>query len=214
MLVFSVEGSIGAGKTTFLRELESKGYYVFTEPVDEWTSTMVDGVSMLETFYNDKKKYGFSFQMYVLQSRVKHLMNALSTVPDDAVVIIERCPMTDKNIFAEMMYQSGIFSDYEYYVYNTWYSFLIDMVPPLNGLIYLQVEPGICVDRIMKRNRDGEELIDLHYIQTLNDKHNKWLINEAEKSVIPITVINGNGSIPDTSLVDDFVKRISEFETA
>jgi deoxyadenosine/deoxycytidine kinase len=202
MPIFSVEGSIGAGKTTFLKSLEDSGYKVLYEPVDDWTSKKSSGMSMLEHYYSDKQKYGFAFQMYVFQSRIQHLLKLVETNPN-AIIITERCYLTDKNIFAEMMYEQNILNQYEYDVYNEWYMFISKLVPKIDGIIYLQVKPGICIERIIKRNRKGESSIDLNYINCLNEKHESWL-NSYDN---PICIVDGNGSVPTVDQVNYFINR-------
>lgn len=205
MPVISIEGSIGSGKSTFLQKLKDHGYVVMFEPVDEWTVKLLNNKSMLEMYYEDKIKYGFMFQMYILKSRLENLLEVYNNNPN-AVIIIERCPLTDKNIFAEMMYENGILSDYEFYVYKTWYDFVLSTIPKIDGIVYLNTSPGVCIQRIIKRNRDGESLIDINYIHSLHEKHERWLNDDSNS--IPILKIDGNGTIPDVTVVDEFVKEV------
>lgn len=207
MPIFSIEGSIGAGKSTFLSELEKVGYKVLYEPVSDWMQKGIDGTSsMLELYYADKKRYGFAFQMYVLQSRISHLLKIIKDNPDETI-IIERCPETDKRIFAEMMFNNEILNPYEYHVYNTWYSFLTSVLPSIDGIIYLQVKPGTCIQRIINRNRSGESLIDINYIQSLHEKHEEWLLHSTD---IPVCLVNGDGDIPGTDQVTSFITGLKK----
>lgn len=206
MPIFSIEGSIGAGKSTFLREFENAGYKVMYEPVSDWSKKKDDNSeSMLELYYSDKKKYGFAFQMYVLQSRISYLLDTINSNPNE-LIIIERCPMTDKKIFAEMMYDSGVLNSYEYHVYNTWYSFLTSILPEIDGYIYLQVNPGVCIQRIINRNRSGESLIDVNYIQSLHERHETWMSD----SNTPVCLVDGNGSIPGIEQVTAFIASLNK----
>lgn len=206
MPIFSVEGGIGAGKTTFLAELEEAGYRVLCEPVDKWTSDMMDGKSMFELFYEDKNKYGFAFQMYVLQSRIQYIIDTVASFPDD-IIIIERCPLTDCKVFAEMMHEEGIINDYDFRVYKKWQEFCMALIPPMAGIVYLRVSPEICVQRIMKRGRSGEQHIDLNYIKLLHKKHEEWLMNlvPTDPSVL---VIDGDGPVPSAREFADFIETM------
>ena len=58
--IFFIEGNIGSGKSTFLKNLEK--YNLLTnvqfiqEPVNEWKETKdKDGINILEHFYSDMK---------------------------------------------------------------------------------------------------------------------------------------------------------------
>jgi deoxyadenosine/deoxycytidine kinase len=72
MTLISIEGNIGAGKSTLIETLKTKfSNVVFVdEPVDEWsTVTDKDGTTVLEKYYADQKRYAFAFQMMVRVSR-------------------------------------------------------------------------------------------------------------------------------------------------
>jgi deoxyadenosine/deoxycytidine kinase len=208
-IIISVEGCIGAGKTTFLKELEKAGYCVVYEPVDEWTKESIqceggESKSMFELYYEDKCKYGFAFQMYVLQSRVHHFIRAIQDNPGK-VIITERCPLTDHKVFAEMMYEQGIIDQYSYKVYKKWFDLMTTTVlPKVSALVYLRVNPEVCVQRILKRNRNGESRIDLNYLNCLQTKHEEWLM--LSSSDVPIKVIDGNGTVPSPEVIADFVR--------
>jgi len=205
MPIISLEGSIGAGKTTFLKQVEQAGYHVLYEPVDKWNSDMIDGSSMFELYYKDKTRYGFPFQMYVLQSRVQHLLETIRDLPENAVLVTERCPLTDCKIFAEMMHAEGFINDYSFRVYTKWYEFTRAILPPIVGVAYLRVSPDVCVQRILKRNRSGEALIDLNYLKTLHTKHEDWLMKPGD---LPVCVIDGDGSVPDVAKLSDFISQL------
>ncbi len=111
--IISIEGNIASGKTTLLKNL--KEYYkdnssiVFLkEPVDEWEKiTDENGNSMLQKFYANQDKYSFSFQMMAYISRLSIIRNAIkekSKLGKPFVIITERCLLTDKYIFAKMLY--------------------------------------------------------------------------------------------------------------
>lgn len=82
-VTLAVEGNIGAGKSTFLdimsdRSLELQDIIeVVPEPVDEWQAvTGVAGagaepVNLLDRFYKDPKRYAYTFQHYVLLTRMQ-----------------------------------------------------------------------------------------------------------------------------------------------
>ena len=66
--IFSIEGNIGSGKSTIIERLKERypQFIYLPEPVDEWNKIKDNsGVTILEKFYNDKKRYSFSFQMMV-----------------------------------------------------------------------------------------------------------------------------------------------------
>lgn len=176
--IFSVEGNIGSGKSTLVKNLRdrlsNKNFKIcfLQEPVDEWSNFKDEnGITILEKYYNDQIKYSFQFQMMAYISRLKVIRDALEK--DYDIIITERSVLTDRNVFAKMLYDSKKLSKIEYSIYTKWfYEFLKDI--PQQNIIYLKTSPTIAYERVLKRARHGEE-IPLDYLDTCNEYHEKWL---------------------------------------
>lgn len=204
--IFTLEGNIGAGKSTLLAALEnqkfSQDHVVVFEPVNEWMNAKpsgADGPSIFEMYYADKKKYGFMFQMFALQTRMAHMAEIIENNPNK-IIICERCHLTDREIFAKMLAEQGIISEQELYVYNRWYETMMRTIKPkIGGIIYLQVAPEVCVNRIMKRNRGGEENIDIAYIRRLHASHEQWLTQNNNQN-FPVHIVDGNAATTNIDL--------------
>ena len=95
--IISIEGNIGAGKTTLLSLLQVP---VIPEPVSEWTNTA--GNNILEDFYNNPKRWAFTFQLNALYTRVQLWRNVQKEHPND-LYFSERSPSADRHIFGEIM---------------------------------------------------------------------------------------------------------------
>ena len=85
--IISIEGNIGSGKSTLVEHLKSKferynkTVYFLDEPVETWESIKdAEGNSMITKYYNDQKKYAFSFQMMAYISRLSLLKKALKKI--------------------------------------------------------------------------------------------------------------------------------------
>lgn len=206
-MLFTVEGNIGAGKSTLLKKLETTEFaiphVILYEPIDDWLNVKPEGpnsTSLFEKYYNDKRRYGFMFQMYALQTRVNHMLKTLEENPDK-IIICERTHFTDSEIFAKMLYKENIMDKTEYYVYKSWYDDCnARLTGIVKGAIYLRADPPTCMTRIAKRNRDGEDNISVHYIKTLHDLHEEWLLPQLpSQPQLPVCTIDGN---VDESQVD------------
>jgi deoxyadenosine/deoxycytidine kinase len=193
MPVISIEGNIGSGKSTILKEFKKvfttlDGYnkiiYV-DEPVSQWEQIKSkDGKNMIELFYADPVKYSFSFQMMAYISRLILLKEAIRKYPD-SVIITERCLLTDYNIFASMLYEQGKMSEEEYAIYKKWFQyFQTDVV--MSAIIYIQCDPEVSHDRCTKRCRPGES-ISLDYLIECHNKHETWMKHE---NVSTLTINN------------------------
>jgi deoxyadenosine/deoxycytidine kinase len=191
IVIISIEGNIGSGKTTLFENLkhafsENNNIYFLREPVDDWENIKdADGNTMLQKFYADQSKYSFAFQMMAYISRLKILsdtFNAITTSPEYDInmtyfIITERSLYTDKCVFAKMLYEEKKIEDVCYQIYLTWFDEFTKWFA-INVLVYLDTNPIICYNRIHKRSREGEELIPLTYLENCHNYHNSFLMDE------------------------------------
>lgn len=213
-MIFTLEGNIGAGKSCLLARLGGAlaaagiPHVLLPEPVDEWTSTRVDdGRSLLELFYSDKARHGFMFQMFVLQTRIRNMLDCLARHPG-AVVITERCHVTDCELFARMLEASGVLSQAEMLVYRAWYDMCSGVLDQhLRGIVYLRASPATCVERILQRDRRGENSMSLDYIRDVHDAHERWILSGAHQVAVAVV----DGDVPQERLdIDGVVAFIRE----
>lgn len=219
--IYSVEGNIGSGKSTFVDNL--KDWYsnfagltkvVFLkEPVETWTSIKdKNGENIIEKFYKDSNKYAFSFQMMAYISRLALLKETVENNPD-SIIITERSLYTDREVFAKMLYDDGKIDDINYNIYLKWFdNFYKDY--PLSGIIYLNTDYSVCFERIKKRARSGEEKISEDYLACCSAYHNKWIFSDVfEKNILEI---NANEEMCDNTFKEwsiEFHKFITRATT-
>ena len=149
--MFFLEGNVGTGKSTFLQKLKENGIDVIFEPVDIWTSIKNDnGKTLLEEFYNDQKRYAYTFQSIAFRTRVQNIENSKVNT------VIERSIFTDRNVFAKTCYENGMMNEIEWNDYTSWFDWLSKTfnINP-KGYIYLRASPDISYERIKKRSRSG-----------------------------------------------------------
>lgn len=202
--IISIEGNIGSGKSSFLSYLKefNKGQevgnvqkFIFVdEPVDQWLQIRdgETGESIFEKFYKDKHKYSFSFQMMAFISRFSILRKAIKENPN-SIIITERCLYTDKYVFAKMLYDNKMMEDVNYQIYCKWFEEFSQEIQ-MSKIIYIQTDPEICLERINKRNRTGEDTIELDYLNLCFRYHEDMIIELREKN-IEVIVLNGNVDI-------------------
>ena len=201
-MIVTLEGNIGAGKSTFLSilkdafdgdpsALSGKRVVVLTESVDEWMALKEEGggdKSIFDMFYADPKKYAFVFQSYVLMSRIKHLLDVERANPD-AIIICERGCMVDYEVFARSLRDSGTMTGMEWAVYEAWHHLVTDVFGltrgRVQGQIYLRAAPSVCLARIGRRARKGEEALALAQIEDLHARHDMWLMHDETPDETP-----------------------------
>lgn len=213
--IFSVEGNIGSGKSTLVKLLKdilpasfSDAKFIFLqEPVSIWkTVTDENGTDVIEKFYANKSEYAFSFQMMAYISRLSQLRNVCKKNPN-SIIITERSVFTDRNVFAKMLYNDKLIKEIDYKIYNMWFDEFIKEVP-LSGLIYLNTEPEKCKERIIKRNRNGEEDISIDYLANCKKYHDIW-VNSSEKTPL---IIDGNSDfleLPET--LNEIIEKVLDY---
>jgi deoxyadenosine/deoxycytidine kinase len=204
--IFSIDGNIGSGKSTLIENLKTikiiNGLEVFflPEPVSVWnTVTDSSGVSILEKYYFDQKRYAFSFQMMAYITRLKQIRDCLAATPVDCIIITERCMYTDREIFAKMLFDCGKIEEIEYTIYLKWFDFFISDFT-ISGIIYVKTLPSTCLGRVNSRNRKGEETIPLSYLTDCHRYHEQWL--NAHDSVL---VLNGELSELKIDEISNFI---------
>ena len=208
-IILSLDGNIGAGKSTLLQEIRKAlpEVIVVDEPVGQWTALKNgEGKSLLELFYEDKKRWAYSFQNCAILTRLKNIQEAVEKLnPNETklqIILTERSILTDKYVFAEMLRDAGDMDPLEWELYDSWFS-IFSKQHPVSGIIYLSTGSTTSKERIHIRNRQGEDRIEMDYLDALDRQHKKWIENAA----IPVLTLSTE---PGCS-VDMNVDSIREF---
>ena len=196
-VIVSLEGNIGAGKSTLIKKLQeiysdSKDIIFLQEPVDEWINFKdSQGNNILECFYKNQEKYSFSFQMMAYITRLALIEKTIKENPQ-RIIFMERSLDTDKMVFAQMLFDHGKLEEIEFNIYKYWFDYF-QPKEIKRKIIYLDVSPEICFDRIQQRAREGEEGITLEYLQKCHQYHEEMM--KKLSFVDPILLIHDNDCI-------------------
>lgn len=188
--IASIEGNIGAGKSSLLdfvrRELAlqqtqdgastSPRVVFMQEPVDLWETVKdsVTGETILSKFYRDPATYAFPFQVMAYTSRLAAFQRVVAEHPDCDWIVCERSLDADRHIFAKMLSDDHQIDEVMFRVYmmlyeNTAHAF------PVNVAFYLDADPATCLRRIERRARPGEAQISLDYLAKCKEYHDRWM---------------------------------------
>ena len=181
--IYALEGNIGAGKTTILKNIGKhfKDVEFVEEPVKQWQN--LGGMNLLDSFYSDPKRWGFSFEFYSMLTKIKALLNAANT--DKPIIIIDRSILSNK-VFMDISKELNKLDKMEYrMLMNTYDFYLQHIYPQLFGIIYLDTPVDECIKRIIKRNRGEECSIERSYLELLKKKFDE-LANASTLKVIRI----------------------------
>jgi deoxyadenosine/deoxycytidine kinase len=178
----SIEGNIGAGKSTLIQKLKEKyaendEIMFLQEPVDIWESIKcpITQKNMLQKFYENPSKYGFSFQIMAFHTRLELIKNAIANASENCkTIVMERSLDADAEIFAKMLKENGILEDIEYQIYQ---KITLESLKEYSsdGIIWLNIPFETCYERIQKRARKGEEDISCDYLEKCEQYHVEWL---------------------------------------
>ncbi len=214
---YVIEGNIGSGKSTLCKMLEvfySGDAEVIYEPVDEWKSVKNtdNDKNLLQCYYEDQNRWGFSFQLYGLLTRFQDIMKT----QDKELRFVERSIFSYKNVFARFLHENGKLNSLEWKMYEQWFdwiskgSFEVENRP--NGFIYLRANPKTSYNRMLKRERSEEKCVPIEYLESVNKYHEEWLSTEEQKKILIIDVDDDFENTPSEwdrirRLIMDFIEE-------
>lgn len=191
MVIFVVvDGLIGVGKSTVVREFKKRGYVVEEQKVEKWT--------LLKDYYYEPEKYAYELQKQVIDSYNEIQQKYEKNYGKD-VIILESCAVASFNTFARMLHDKSLLSKDQ--MLN-----LKEMIRKLNEslVIYVDSDMHTIFKRIKERNRPGEDKIEENYMYKLRDSYEKYLISEE----IPLLMrVDNNPEHGYISLVDNIIKQ-------
>ena len=148
-----IEGNIGAGKSTVLNCLKSRGYTVVPEPVQTWSH-------VFPLFVAHPKRYAFTFQTQIVASLLEQYntaVDACARCPKDNVVFIERSFLS-AGCFVNVAVANGHMNSAEEHTYHN-LARLVEWTP--SQYIFVATPLTTCLQRIKTRDRPEERNISL-----------------------------------------------------
>lgn len=200
--LFVLEGNIGAGKSTLLQLLGKtiSNPSVLSEPVEQW-KTMA-GINLLNAFYLNPQRWCFTFEVCSMVTKIKKLNEAYKS--DSDIILMERSLYSDK-AFHKLSFFLEKLNPAEMLILQDLYSNFKTLYPRINGIIYVNTDPKICLKRIKERKRPEENKITEDYLKQLE---NQLKTIEYE---CPILIIDGNYNPKDAqnviNKIKDFIKN-------
>jgi deoxyadenosine/deoxycytidine kinase len=179
MVIYTIDGNIGCGKTTILNYLHKhKNIQIDLEPIDKWKP-------FLDNVYINKTGY-FNMQIKVWLDRAW-----IQDKETNSIIFMERSPYFIRNTFNKNDYINNNINEDEYNVINELYE-KTDKIWKSNFYIYLRSSPKKCLERIKLRARDNEINIDEDYLISIHDLHEEAYLKllETNKNVILIDIEN------------------------
>ncbi len=159
-----VEGTVGAGKTTFIKVMSEK---LGLEPLYELTDPKL--LEILERFYAEPSRWAFQLQIYFLTKRFEQMKIA----QEKSNVIMDRSIFCD-HIFPMTLFRRGEMTKIEYEIYKELHTKLLESSVPPKLMVYLKCSTETAIERIEKRGRPWELQVDKNYWYVLNQCYEEF----------------------------------------
>ena len=159
----TVSGNIGVGKSTFSARLsEALGLTHFPEPVTN---------PFLADYYRDKPRWGFHSQVrFALDYSEVHRQ-----ITATAAGVCQDRNLYESHVFARALAGAGILSPREYGTLSRLIDHLLVGTQPPDLLVYLSAPIPMLLERISRRSRGCEQVIDADYLACLQAAYDEWV---------------------------------------
>lgn len=222
VIIFS--GIIGAGKSTLMNNVANKmiengkRVYVAPEPVDKWRNN-----KSLDNFYRDTKRWGFTFQLSVLEDRLSIMEQAaIASMSGEYDIFITERSIYEDICFTNILKNNGDMSPEEYGLYyKMWDRFERSLTIRPDMFVYIRPNIETCMSRVSTRARIEEtsavsetyqKLLLAEYDSILDKKMLEIRESDCEYKTVPILKINNEFDITDPMYqnnVDDIITHIT-----
>ncbi|PIQ97505.1 MAG: deoxynucleoside kinase [Nitrospinae bacterium CG11_big_fil_rev_8_21_14_0_20_56_8] len=172
--LIAIEGCIGAGKTSLAKLLSKRYDARLVLEIDEENP-------FISKFYQERETYAFQTQIFFLLNRYHQYLNLAQRDLFNSVVIIDHLFHRDR-IFAQLNLKG-----HELALYDQIYNLIHTRVPKPDLVIFLQATTDILIQRVRKRGREYEALLDPDYLDQVNRAFNNFFFYYSET---PLLVIN------------------------
>lgn len=196
----SISGVMGAGKTTFSRNLAKElGWHFFEEQVNKNT--------FLPLYYQDPKRWALHSQIFYLKekvnqlSEIKKLLTATNVVQDTPIY-------QDCFTYAKAQHLLGYMNDDEHELYLKLFETYHQNLPKPRLIIELQTSVPTLQNRIKKRARNFEKLIENSYLALLAKLQKEWIAAHPRLKVITIKVDNNKFDLEKNPYRSEVLEKI------
>ncbi|MEO8569588.1 MAG: deoxynucleoside kinase [Ginsengibacter sp.] len=159
----TIEGNIGAGKTTLAHLLSKQlnARLILEEFADN---------PFLPKFYENQQQYAFPLELFFMAERYKQLKDLLQTKDMFQNVTISDYLFTKCLLFAKVN-----LSEEEFLLYQKLFDIINPQLIQPDLLIYLHAPVSKLKENIKKRNRIYEQAIASEYLFTLQETYTQYI---------------------------------------
>ena len=182
-VVISIEGSIGAGKSTLIQKLKERFNKVtfLTEPLKYYTSFKYHNplTNLYVTPFTDSSVV----QDFIIKNSFNYYKKNILDTKTENIIVTDRS-FDSVDYFIKLYLNCGYITPESAKFLNKTYIQLKKHFNFKKIFVFLDVKPKICKRNIINRNRTSEEYIDLHLLSQLEESIEEFKKNLSEKYYI------------------------------
>ena len=171
-----IEGPIGVGKSSLAQRLANDfNSQLMLEEVDE--------NPFLEQFYQRPREAALSTQLFFLMHRTRQIKELRQAD------IFSQSKIADYLIEKDQLFAQVTLTPTEYELYLQVYEHMIIDAPKPDLVVYLQAPVHTLIERIRKRGRNYERLIESSYLEQLNEAYAEFFYHYNDT---PLLIVNAS----------------------
>jgi len=174
----SIEGNIGAGKTTLATRL-----------AEEFNARLIleqfEDNSFLPKFYEDPDRYAFPLEISFLSDRYQQLKNQLSSHD-----MFHPLTIADYFIHKSLIFARKTLNDQEFTLYSRLFAIIDNVLPKPDLLVYLYLDIGRLQQNIRKRGRSYEQNIGDDYLSRIQEGYFDYIRQQQGLRILLIDTNN------------------------
>lgn len=159
----TIEGNIGAGKTTLSKILSE--YYGAKLILEEFADN-----PFLPDFYKNPAQYAFPLELFFMAERYKQLSEMLQSRD-----MFHQITVSDYLFKKSLLFAKVNLPEQEYRLYQKLFDIINPQIIQPDILIYLHAPVDKLKENIKKRNRSYEQNIDPQYLHNLQDIYSAFI---------------------------------------
>ncbi|RIV73856.1 2-amino-4-hydroxy-6-hydroxymethyldihydropteridine diphosphokinase [Flagellimonas aequoris] len=174
--LISIEGNIGAGKTTLSTMIANdfNAKLILERFADN---------PFLSKFYEDQSRYAFPLEMSFLADRYQQFMDDTSQFD-----LFKNFMVSDYDIFKSLIFAKVTLQREEYNLYRKVFNFMYKEVKKPEIYLYLYQNTERLLANIKKRGRDYEQNIDPEYLEKINRGYLDFIKSHQDQNSLIIDI--------------------------
>jgi deoxyadenosine/deoxycytidine kinase len=172
----SVEGNIGAGKTSFCKMIKEE--YACNLILEQF-----DDNPFLPLFYKDPDRFAFTVELFFMTERYKQMEAMVATQS-----LFSEFTLMDYCFVKTLLFARKNLKDSEYRMFQKLFTTLNQTVPQPDLMVYFHRNIDVLQQNIQKRGRTYETDISNDYLSTIQDAYFEYFRNILSFPVLIIDI--------------------------